>query len=369
MNKNLKIIKEKLKKKQNLSKEEFDKLLKNYKLTYADKEELSEFIIDNNISITEEDIDEFAYEEREVTKEELDSIEEEFDEQELNDEAFAADSSAIRLYLKEIGRAQLLTAEEEIELAKRIQNGDEDAKKKMTEANLRLVVSIAKRYANKENLLDLIQEGNMGLMKAVEKYDYTLGYKFSTYATWWIKQSITRSLADQSRTIRIPVHLHETILKINRLERNYAFEHNGSEMPIEKLVEALNTEYNKYDVEKVREIKKYAKRIDITSLDLPIGEDKETTLLQMVEDSNNLEDEIMKNVIHNELIKTIEESTLTEREKDVALRRGGVNGKRETLQEIAEDYGVTRERIRQIEAKAYRKLRGRSTGPKLKTLL
>jgi len=252
MNKKLNTIKEILNSKKNISKEEFDKLIKKHKLSFEEKEELSDFIIDNNISITEEDVDEFVYVEVDATKEELDSIEEEIDEKVLSDEAFAADSSAIRLYLKEIGKSPLLTAEEEVELAKRIQNGDEEAKKKMIESNLRLVVSIAKRYGNKDNFLDLIQEGNLGLMKAVEKYDYTLGYKFSTYATWWIKQSITRSLADQSRTIRIPVHLHEVLLKINRLEREYEREHNGESMSYKQLAEALSNSNITYDEEKIR---------------------------------------------------------------------------------------------------------------------
>lgn len=373
MSKKLTLVENFLKEKQSVTEEELSSLISKSKLSYDDKEELSEFIINNNIKVIENNVDEFEYVEVDATKDDIKAIEEndniKIDENILADEIFKADSSAIRLYLKEISRIPLLTPEEELELAKKIADGDEEAKKKMIEANLRLVVHIAKKYGSGENFMDSIQEGNTGLIKAVDKFDYTLGYKFSTYATWWIRQAIQRAYADQSRTIRIPVHLHEIMVRMNKIERDYIQTHNGEDMPLEELAKALSSATQTFDVEKVREIKKYAYQVDNTSLDLPVGEDKDTTLLQMVEDDVDVEDEIMQTVIHNEILKIINESNLTDREKDVALRRGGFYGRRETLQEIAKDYGLTRERIRQIEQKAYRKLRGKSNGPKLKTLL
>lgn len=374
MSKKLAQIENLLKQKQSIKEDELNKLVKLSNLSLDDKEELSEFIIQNNIKVTENVEDEFAFEEKDATIEDLKCIEEDeeeylLDENIITDEVFKSNSSAIALYKREISKIPLLTREEEIELAKKIELGDEEAKKRMIEANLRLVIHFASKFTSGDDLLDAIQEGNTGLIKAVERYDYRLGYKFSTYATWWIRQAMQRAYADQSRTIRIPVHLHELIIKMNKLEREYIQSHYGEEMPIEELAKELSTKYQQIDVDKVREIKKYAFQVDSTSLDLPIGEERDTTLLQMIEDETDVEDEIMQVVVRSELIKAIEESNLTEREKDVAYRRGGFYGRRQTLEEIAKDYGLTRERIRQIEAKAYRKLRGPSNSKKLKSLL
>ena len=375
MNKNLVTIKKILLNNKVFTEEELNELLKKYKLSSEEKEELSDFIIDNNINITNEEVDEFTIEEKEATKEELDSIEEvsqeEIEKSTIITKADEASlSSSTRMYLHEIGKIPLLSYEEEQELGKLVSEGNEEAKKKLTESNLRLVVSIAKKYATNGNFLDLIQEGNLGLMKAVEKFDYTLGYKFSTYATWWIRQSITRSIADHSRTIRIPVHTHEILLKINRLEREYSQSHNGEAMPISEIARMLSNNNVTYTEDKIREIKKHAYQVEATSLDMQIGEDKDTTLMDMiVDDQNSLEDEVMENMMHKEILKVIDESILNEREKDIIKRRAGFYGRPQTLQEIAKEYGLTRERIRQIEAKAYRKLRINRETKKLKTYL
>ena len=256
MSKKLTLVENFLKEKQSVTEEELSSLISKSKLSYDDKEELSEFIINNNIKVIENNVDEFAYVEVDATKDDIKAIEEndniKIDENILADEIFKADSSAIRLYLKEISRIPLLTPEEELELAKKIADGDEEAKKKMIEANLRLVVHIAKKYGSGENFMDSIQEGNTGLIKAVDKFDYTLGYKFSTYATWWIRQAIQRAYADQSRTIRIPVHLHEIMVRMNKIERDYIQTHNGEDMPLEELAKALSSATQTFDVEKVR---------------------------------------------------------------------------------------------------------------------
>ncbi len=375
MNNNLVTIKKILLNNKVFTEEELNELLKKYKLSSEEKEELSDFIIDNNINITNEEEDEFTIEEKEATKEELDSIEEvsqeEIEKSTIITKADEANlSSSTRMYLHEIGKIPLLSYEEEQELGKLVSEGNEEAKKKLTESNLRLVVSIAKKYATNGNFLDLIQEGNLGLMKAVEKFDYTLGYKFSTYASWWIRQSITRSIADHSRTIRIPVHTHEILLKINRLEREYSQSHNGEAMPISEIARMLSNNNVTYTEDKIREIKKHAYQVEATSLDMQIGEDKDTTLMDMiVDDQNSLEDEIMENMMHKEILKVIDESILNDREKDIIKRRAGFYGRPQTLQEIAKEYGLTRERIRQIEAKAYRKLRINRETKKLKTYL
>ena len=262
----------------------------------------------------------------------------------------------VRMYLKEIGKVPLLSPDEEIELAKKIELGDEEAKKKLAESNLRLVVSIAKRYAGRGmQLLDLIQEGNLGLIKAVEKFDYRKGYKFSTYATWWIRQAITRAIADQARTIRIPVHMVETINRLVRTQRQLV-QKLGREATPEELAKELDM-----PVERVREIMKISQ--DPVSLETPIGEEEDSHLGDFIQD-NNVEvpaDAATYTLLHEQLMDVL--STLTEREQKVLRLRFGLDdGRPRTLEEVGRQFNVTRERIRQIEAKALRKLRhpGRS---------
>lgn len=269
----------------------------------------------------------------------------------------------VRMYLKEIGQIKLLTMDEELELADRIVNGDEEAKTILAETNLRLVVSIAKRYVGRGMLfLDLIQEGNIGLMKAVEKFDVSKGYKFSTYATWWIRQAITRAIADQARTIRVPVHMVETINKLARIQRQLTLELNR-EPSEEELAKKMNV-----SVEKIREIYKISQ--DPVSLETPIGEEDDSHLGDFIKDEHNMSpedyttNELLKDEIDDVLL------TLTEREeKVIRLRFGLEDGKARTLEEVGQMFGVTRERIRQIEAKALRKLRHPSRSRKLKDYL
>jgi len=269
----------------------------------------------------------------------------------------------VRMYLKEIGKIPLLTADEEIELAKRMEDGDEEAKKRLAEANLRLVVSIAKRYVGRGMLfLDLIQEGNLGLMKAVEKFDYRKGFKFSTYATWWIRQAITRAIADQARTIRIPVHMVETINKLVRVQRQLVQELGRDPSP-EEIAREMNME-----VEKVREIMKIAQ--EPVSLETPIGEEEDSHLGDFIEDDNALapQDAATFTMLREQLIGVLD--SLTPREQKVLKLRFGLDdGRARTLEEVGKEFDVTRERIRQIEAKALRKLRHPSRSKKLKDFL
>ena len=269
----------------------------------------------------------------------------------------------IRMYLKEIGKIPLLSTEEEIELAKRMEKGDEEARKKLAEANLRLVVSIAKRYAGRGmQFLDLIQEGNLGLIKAVEKFDYRKGYKFSTYATWWIRQAITRAIADQARTIRIPVHMVETINRLIRTSRQMVQEL-GREPTPEELAKKLDM-----PVERVREIKKISQ--DPVSLETPIGEEEDSHLGDFIQDDNVTvpQDAATYTLLHEQLMEVL--TTLTEREQKVLRLRFGLDdGRPRTLEEVGRVFHVTRERIRQIEAKALRKLRHPSRSKKLKDYL
>ena len=269
----------------------------------------------------------------------------------------------VRMYLKEIGKVPLLTAEEEVELARRMADGDESAKKRLAEANLRLVVSIAKRYVGRGMLfLDLIQEGNLGLIKAVEKFDYEKGFKFSTYATWWIRQAITRAIADQARTIRIPVHMVETINKVSRVSRQLLQEL-GREPQPEEIAEAMEL-----PVERVREIMKISQ--DPVSLETPIGEEEDSHLGDFIQDENVAvpADAATQTVLKEQLEEVLE--TLTEREQKVLkLRFGLEDGRARTLEEVGKEFDVTRERIRQIEAKALRKLRHPSRSKKLKDYL
>jgi RNA polymerase primary sigma factor len=269
----------------------------------------------------------------------------------------------VRMYLKEIGKVDLLTAAEEVELAKRIEQGDEWAKQQLVEANLRLVVSIAKKYVGRGMLfLDLIQEGNMGLMKAVEKFDYTKGYKFSTYATWWIRQAITRSIADQARTIRVPVHMVETINKLIRVSRQLLQE-KGREPKAEEIGEEIYI-----SAEKVREIMKIAQ--EPVSLETPIGEEEDSHLGDFIEDVDSpAPASAASYILLKEQLDGVLD-TLTDREKRVLELRFGIeDGRPRTLEEVGKEFGVTRERIRQIEAKALRKLRHPSRSKKLKDYL
>ncbi|MBO2944251.1 RNA polymerase sigma factor RpoD [Paenibacillus sp. F411] len=272
-------------------------------------------------------------------------------------------SDPVRMYLKEIGRVPLLSAEEEVELAKRINEGDEEAKRRLAEANLRLVVSIARRYAGRGmQFLDLIQEGNMGLIKAVEKFDYSKGFKFSTYATWWIRQAITRSIADQARTIRIPVHMVETINKLVRISRQL-LQDLGREPTPEEIGKEMDI-----SPEKVREILKVAQ--EPVSLETPVGEESDSNLGDFIEDQDALapSDAAAFELLKEQLEEVLD--TLTEREENVLrLRFGLEDGRTRTLEEVGQVFGVTRERIRQIEAKALRKLRHPSRSKRLKDFL
>ncbi len=269
----------------------------------------------------------------------------------------------VKIYLKEIGSVPLLSTEEEIELAKRIKEGDEKAKKRLSEANLRLVVSIAKRYLGRGmHFLDLIQEGNLGLIKAVEKFDYTKGFKFSTYATWWIRQAITRAIADQARTIRIPVHMVETMNKVKRVS-GQLLHNNGHEPTPEEVADELNL-----PVEKIREIMRASQ--DPVSLETPIGEEDDSHLGDFIPDQYAVApaEEASHVLLKEHLLEVLD--TLTPREKTVLQMRFGINdGKPRTLEEVGKEFDVTRERIRQIEAKALRKLRHPSRSKRLKDYL
>lgn len=336
------------------------------KLSYdAIADELSHYELDS------EELDEFYDELTEqgielIDDNDDDPVEDDEDEVDLNDLSVPPGvkiNDPVRMYLKEIGRVPLLTPEEELELAKRVAEGDEEAKRKLAEANLRLVVSIAKRYVGRGMLfLDLIQEGNMGLIKAVEKFDYRKGFKFSTYATWWIRQAITRAIADQARTIRIPVHMVETINKLVRVQRQL-LQDLGREPTPEEIAEDMDM-----TPEKVREILKIAQ--EPVSLETPIGEEDDSHLGDFIED-----DEVTSPADHAayEMLKEQLEDvldTLTDREENVLRLRFGLDdGRTRTLEEVGKVFGVTRERIRQIEAKALRKLRHPSRSKRLKDFL
>ena len=320
-------------------------------------DELYNAFMENDISvISETDLDDDSGEED--TGGNLEDI--------LKDNTIAKEltiNDPVRMYLKEIGKISLLSLDEETELSKRIAEGDETAKNRLAESNLRLVVSIAKRYVGRGMLfLDLIQEGNIGLMKAVEKFDYEKGYKFSTYATWWIRQAITRAIADQARTIRVPVHMVETINKLSRYQRQLTLELNR-EPTDEELAKKMGM-----SPDKVREVIKIAQ--DPVSLETPIGEEEDSHLGDFVPDESNMSPEDF--TIHEMLKEEIGDVllTLTEREEQVLRLRFGLDdGSPKTLEEVGQMFGVTRERIRQIEAKALRKLRHPSRSRKLKDFL
>ncbi|MBQ1914050.1 MAG: RNA polymerase sigma factor RpoD [Selenomonadaceae bacterium] len=312
-----------------------------------------EIVDDSNSGQTDDDLD--------LEKESEDEIEE--IELDLSVPEGISIDDPVRMYLKEIGRVPLLTAEEEVALAKRMEQGDEEAQKRLAEANLRLVVSIAKRYVGRGMLfLDLIQEGNLGLIKAVEKFDYNKGYKFSTYATWWIRQAITRAIADQARTIRIPVHMVETINKLIRVSRQL-LQQLGREPTPEEIAKEMDI-----SVERVREIMKIAQ--EPVSLETPIGEEEDSHLGDFIEDQDAPApaDAASFMLLKEQLEEVLD--TLTPREEKVLRLRFGLDdGRARTLEEVGQNFGVTRERIRQIEAKALRKLRHPSRSRKLKDFL
>ena len=332
---------------------------KEIELNLERMEQIFSFLESHNVdilTITEEDDDEELL---------LEDLEEDVDVDKIDISVPDGVSieDPVRMYLKEIGKVPLLSAEEEIELAKRMEEGDEQAKQKLAEANLRLVVSIAKRYVGRGMLfLDLIQEGNLGLIKAVEKFDYRKGYKFSTYATWWIRQAITRAIADQARTIRIPVHMVETINKLIRVSRQLLQEL-GREPSPEEIAEAMDI-----PVERVREIQKISQ--EPVSLETPIGEEEDSHLGDFIpdEDAPAPAEAASRTLLKEQLSEIL--GTLTPREEKVLrLRFGLEDGRPRTLEEVGKEFDVTRERIRQIEAKALRKLRHPSRSKKLKDFL
>ena len=346
------------KKKNVLEYQEISDFFKEMELNAEQFEKILDFLESNNIDILRISDDD---DEEDILLDDEDEVEVENIDLSVPDGVSIEDP--VRMYLKEIGKVPLLSAEEEIELAKRMELGDQEAKKRLAEANLRLVVSIAKRYVGRGMLfLDLIQEGNLGLIKAVEKFDYRKGYKFSTYATWWIRQAITRAIADQARTIRIPVHMVETINKLIRVSRQLLQEL-GREPSPEEIAEEMNM-----PVERVREILKISQ--EPVSLETPIGEEEDSHLGDFIQDDNVPvpSDAAAFTLLKEQLVEVL--GTLTEREQKVLRLRFGLDdGRARTLEEVGKEFNVTRERIRQIEAKALRKLRHPSRSRKLKDYL
>ena len=349
------------KKKSILDVQEINDFFADMELSAEQMEKVFEYLEGHNIDVLritadtddDVDIDNMIAEEEEVDMENID----------LSVPEGVSIEDPVRMYLKEIGKVPLLSAERGIELAKRMEEGDEDAKKELAEANLRLVVSIAKRYVGRGMLfLDLIQEGNLGLIKAVEKFDYHKGYKFSTYATWWIRQAITRAIADQARTIRIPVHMVETINKLIRVSRQLLQELGREPLP-EEIAKELDM-----PVERVREILKISQ--EPVSLETPIGEEEDSHLGDFIQDDNvPVPAEAAAQTLLKEQLDEVLD-TLTEREQKVLRLRFGMNdGRARTLEEVGKEFDVTRERIRQIEAKALRKLRHPSRSRKLRDYL
>ena len=349
------------KKKSILDVQEINDFFADMELSAEQMEKVFEYLEGHNIDVLritadtddDVDIDNMIAEEEEVDMENID----------LSVPEGVSIEDPVRMYLKEIGKVPLLSAEREIELAKRMEEGDEDAKKELAEANLRLVVSIAKRYVGRGMLfLDLIQEGNLGLIKAVEKFDYHKGYKFSTYATWWIRQAITRAIADQARTIRIPVHMVETINKLIRVSRQLLQELGREPLP-EEIAKELDM-----PVERVREILKISQ--EPVSLETPIGEEEDSHLGDFIQDDNvPVPAEAAAQTLLKEQLDEVLD-TLTEREQKVLRLRFGMNdGRARTLEEVGKEFDVARERIRQIEAKALRKLRHPSRSRKLRDYL
>ena len=357
---------EKGKKAGKLTLKEISEVLEPLELSSEQEQKFYDTLEDLNIETMGEDLPALDDDEVLPALDELEEIEE-VTEEEIADTDSMADTFStddpVRMYLKEIGKVNLLTQEEEVELAIRMANGDEDAKRRMAEANLRLVVSIAKRYVGRGMLfLDLIQEGNLGLIKAVEKFDYTKGYKFSTYATWWIRQAITRAIADQARTIRIPVHMVETINKVIRVSRQLLQEL-GHDPSAEEIAEEMGI-----PVEKVRDILKIAQ--EPVSLETPIGEEEDSHLGDFIpdEDASEPSEAASFALLKEQLMAVL--ATLTPREEKVLRLRFGIeDGRTRTLEEVGKEFNVTRERIRQIEAKALRKLRHPSRSKKLRDFL
>ena len=358
--------------KDNKNKEKIENIIQNAKkqgkITYGELasqledataeqiEEIFDGLEGLGVNVIKDDLDE-----EEPNADELEEVEEiNLEEIDVNNIEGVNIDDPVRMYLREIGKIPLLTYEEELDLAEKVLNGDEDAKQKLAESNLRLVVSIAKKYVGRGMLfLDLIQEGNMGLIKAVEKFDYTKGYKFSTYATWWIRQAITRAIADQARTIRIPVHMVETINKLIRTSR-HLLQQLGREPTPEEIAKEMEI-----PVEKVLEIQKIAQ--DPVSLETPIGEEDDSHLGDFIQDDDSPapQDSVAYTLLREQLEEVM--NTLTPREaKVLKLRFGLEDGKARTLEEVGKEFMVTRERIRQIEAKALRKLRHPSRSKKLK---
>ena len=351
------VIKDYKKKKQITEDDLTDKLVKPFELKSGAIDDLMQKIEDNGIAIVDENGEPAAIslkKQKKVSKKEM---------SDMSAPSGVKINDPVRMYLKEIGRVSLLTADEEVALALKIEQGDQEAKQRLAEANLRLVVSIAKRYVGRGmQFLDLIQEGNMGLMKAVEKFDYRKGFKFSTYATWWIRQAITRAIADQARTIRIPVHMVETINKLIRIQRQLLQDLGRDPTP-----EEIGAEMD-MPTEKVREILKIAQ--EPVSLETPIGEEDDSHLGDFIEDQDatSPEDHASYELLKEQLESVLD--TLTDREENVLRLRFGLDdGRTRTLEEVGKVFGVTRERIRQIEAKALRKLRHPSRSKQLKDFL
>ena len=358
---------EKAKKQKNVVElQEIKEVFQKGSLTPAQLEGIVSYLEERKIDVlTMSEIDSDEVEQSDVFPEE---VEKEYegkreDEPEILHSERGSAEDPVRMYLKEIGRIPLLSSEEEIELAKRMEMGDEEAKKKLSEANLRLTVSIAKRYSGRGmQFLDLIQEGNLGLIKAVEKFDYRKGYKFSTYATWWIRQSITRAIADQARTIRIPVHMVETMNRVNRTSRRLLQEY-GREPTPEEIAVTMNL-----PVERILEVSKISQ--EPVSVETPIGEEEDSHLGDFIQDEHVPvpSEEAAHTLLREQLEEVMD--TLSDREQKVlALRFGLEDGKPHTLEEVGRDFQVTRERIRQIEAKALRKLRHPTRSRKLRDFL
>ena len=350
------------KKKNVLEEQEILDCFSDEELTPEKLDRIYDFLENKNVDVlrisADDDIDPDLFLEDDVDEEELDAA-----NLDLTVPEGVGIEDPVRMYLKEIGKVPLLSSEQEIELAKKMELGDEEAKQMLAEANLRLVVSIAKRYVGRGmQFLDLIQEGNLGLIKAVEKFDYRKGYKFSTYATWWIRQAITRAIADQARTIRIPVHMVETINRLVRTQRQL-LQSLGREPSAEEVAKAMEL-----PVDRVREIMKISQ--DPVSLETPIGEEEDSHLGDFIQDDNVLvpQDAAAFTLLHEQLMEVL--LTLTEREQKVLRLRFGLDdGRPRTLEEVGKQFNVTRERIRQIEAKALRKLRHPSRSKKLKDYL